>query len=95
MIKNNIITVNQLTTTEEEIREQAVWTAQSRYFQYGIYDAPVEQLFRFADALLKNEDEKQRIADVILENKVIDHVRTLLKVDEKEISLEDFNKLSD
>ncbi|MFH0760779.1 MAG: trigger factor [Bacteroidota bacterium] len=94
MIKNHIITETKLATTEEEIREQAVWTAQSRYFQYGIYDAPAEQLFRFADALLKNDEEKQRIADVILENKVIDHVKTLVKLEEKEVSLEEFNKLA-
>jgi len=94
MIKNHIISEAKLETNDEEIREQAVWTAQSRYFQYGIYDAPAEQLFRFADALMKNDDEKQHIADVILENKVIDHVKTLVKLDEKEVSLEDFNKLT-
>ncbi len=95
MIKNHFINEVKIEATEEEIREQAVWSAQSRYFQYGIYDAPVEQLFRFADALLKNSEEKQRIADVILENKVIDHVKTLIKAEEKEISLEDFNKLTE
>jgi trigger factor len=94
MIKNTIINENKLETNEEEIREQAVWTAQSRYFQYGIYDAPAEQLLRFADALLKNDEEKQRIVDVILENKVIDHVKTLFKLEEIEVSLEEFNNLS-
>jgi trigger factor len=94
MIKNHIISENHIEATDEEIRDQAVWTAQSRYFQYGIYDAPAEQLFRFADALLKNDEEKQRIADVILESKVIDHVKTLVKLEEKEIHLEEFNKLA-
>ena len=95
MIKNHVITESQLEATEEEIREQAVWTAQSRYFQYGVYDAAPEQLFRFADYLLKNEEEKERIADVILENKVVDQVKTMFKVVEKEVSLEEFNKLTD
>ncbi len=94
MIKNHVIAENKLEATDEEIREQAVWTAQSRYFQYGVYDAPPEQLFRFADYLLKNDEEKQRIADVILENKVIDHVKSLFKLVEKAVSLEEFNKLT-
>jgi trigger factor len=95
MIKNTIIGEQKLEATEDEIREQAVWAAQSRYFQYGIYDAPPEQLFRLADVLLKNEEEKTRIADIILENKVIEHVKTLFTIVEQNISLEEFNKLMD
>lgn len=95
MIKNSIIGEQKLEATEDEIREQAIWAAQSRYFQYGIYDAPPEQLFRLADVLLKNEEEKNRMADVILENKVIDHVRSLFGLVEQNISLEEFNQLMD
>lgn len=95
MIKNTIIGDQKLEATEEEIREQAIWAAQSRYFQYGIYDAPPEQLFRLADVLLKNEEEKNRIADVILENKVIEYLRTQFGLKEQLISLEEFNKLMD
>lgn len=95
MIKNTIIGEQKLEASEEEIHEQAVWAAQSRYFQYGIYDAPPEQLFRLADVLLKNEEEKTRIADVILENKVIEHVKNLFGIIEQNISIEDFNKLLD
>jgi len=95
MIKNTIIADQKLEATEEEIREQAIWAAQSRYFQYGIYDAPPEQLFQLADVLLKNEEEKNRIADVILENKVIDYVSTKFGLVEQEISLDDFNKMMD
>jgi len=95
MIKNTIIGDQKLEASEEEIREQAIWAAQSRYFQYGIYDAPPEQLFRLADVLLKNEEEKNRIADVILENKVIEYVRPLFGLVEQNISLEEFNKIMD
>lgn len=95
MIKNTIISDQKLEATDEEIREQAIWTSQSRYFQYGIYDAPPEQLFRLADVLLKNEEEKTRIADVILENKVIEYVKPLFGLEEQSINLEEFNKLMD
>ena len=93
MIKSKIIGDQKLEALDEEIREQAIWAAQSRYYQYGIYDAPAEQLFRLADVLLKNEEEKNRMADVILENKVIEYVRTVCGLAEQDISLEDFNQL--
>jgi trigger factor len=95
MIKNFIIAEQALEASEDEVREQAIWAAQSRYYQYGIYDAPVDQLFRLADVLLKNEEEKTRIADVILENKVIEHSRSMFGRVEKNIGLEEFNKMMD
>jgi len=95
MIKDKIIADQDLKAEDDEIREQAIWAAQSRYFQYGIYDALPEQLFKLADVLLKNEEEKNRIADTILENKVIDYVSTVFGLVEQSISLEDFNKMMD
>jgi trigger factor len=95
MIKNTIIGEQNLEATDDEIREQAIWAAQSRFFQYGIYNAPPEQLFRLAESLLKSEEEKNRIADVILENKAIEYVMTQISIEEKSISLEEFNTLMD
>ncbi len=95
MIKNKFIGEQKIEASEDEIREQAIWAAQSRYYQYGLYDAPPEQLFRLADVLLKNEEEKNRIADVILENKVIEFLKTLFGIVEQNVSVEEFNKLMD
>jgi trigger factor len=48
-----------------------------------------------ADALLENEDEKRKMSEQVLEGKVIKHVKTVVKLEEKEISVEDFYKLFD
>jgi len=93
MIKNTIIADQNLEATNEEIREQAIWAIQSSFFQYGIYDAPPEELIRRADALLEKEGEKTRLAESILENKVIDYVKTMFTLVEQNIGLEEFNKL--
>jgi trigger factor len=95
MIKNKIIGEQKIEATEEEIREQAIWAAQSRFYQYGIYDAPVDQLFRMVDVLLEKEEEKNRLADIILENKAIEHLKTVFGFDEHYVSLEEFKKLMD
>jgi hypothetical protein len=44
--------------------------------------------------VLGNQDEVRRIYDMLFESKVIDHVKTLVKIDEKEISFEEFSKLA-
>jgi len=44
---------------------------------------------------LKKEEEKTRLADVILENKVIGFVKTQFGIVEQSIGLEEFNNLMD
>ncbi|MFO7617856.1 MAG: hypothetical protein R6V75_11455 [Bacteroidales bacterium] len=93
MIKNAVVEEQKLEATTEELREQAFRAARSRYQQYGLYDVPFDQVIRLADALLQNEDEKRGLSDLVLEGKVVNHLKTLVKLEEKEISAEDFYKL--
>ena len=93
LIKNRIIADLDLKASDEELYREAFSTAYGQYRRYGIYDVPQEQLFRMADHLVKDENEKRHLVDNILETKVIEHLQTLVKIDEKEIALEDFQKL--
>ena len=95
MIKNVVVEEQKFEITTEELREQAYRSARTRYQQYGLYDVPFEQIIRLADALLENEDEKRKMSEQVLEGKVIKHVKTVVKLEEKEISVEDFYKLFD
>ncbi len=43
--------------------------------------------------MLRKEDESRRIAEKVLDTKVLEIVIDKLKVDEKSVSIEEFNKL--
>ncbi|MCD6333349.1 MAG: hypothetical protein J7L89_08760, partial [Bacteroidales bacterium] len=95
LIKNLIIKEQELKADEEEIKKQAITSAYRQYQQYGIYQVEQEQLIQLAEAYLKDENEQRALVDMILEDKVIDYIRTLVKEDEKVLTLEEFKKLFD
>jgi trigger factor len=43
--------------------------------------------------MLKREEDAKRIAEKILEEKAVERLKELIKLENKKISLEEFNKL--
>ncbi|MEA1875553.1 MAG: trigger factor, partial [Bacteroidota bacterium] len=78
---------------EDEIKSEAVNVARAQFQQYGIYDAPEDQLIQFSQNILTNEDEQRRIKERIVEDKVIRFVREAVKLDEKTVSIDEFKEL--
>ena len=64
-----------------------------QFRQYGLSEVPEENLNRYADDILANEEERNRIREKLFEDKVFDFVRETVKVEEKKVSGEKFNKL--
>ena len=93
LIKNKVAAENEIKAGEEEIQAHAIHLARRQYQQYGLYQVPDEHLARFADDILQDKDERQRIIERIVENMVISHLQTLVKIEEKPITREEFTKL--
>ncbi len=93
LIKEFFTKEQELKVEEEEVRAEAINVARAQFQQYGIFDAPEEQLARFSESILTNEDEQRRISERILEDKVVSFVKTAVKLDDKPISLDEFKKL--
>ncbi len=93
LIKDAIITENQITVTPEETRWFAVQMARSQYNQYGIYDIPDEQLESFAKMILDKPEENERIYKRLYEDKVIQLVKQKVSVQVTEVSQEEFNAM--
>ncbi len=93
MIRDKIAREQSLAVAEEEIRAFAMEFARSQFAQYGMYQLPDEYLTSYAENILKKEDEKRRIHDKLIEDKAIAFIKETVKLDEKKISTEEFNKL--
>jgi trigger factor len=93
LIKDKILDENKLEASEDEIKAVARDVARMQFAQYGMTNIPDEHLNQFTERMLEKKEDKNNIRTRVLENKVIEYVRTAVKVDEKEISLEKFNKL--
>lgn len=93
LIKKSIAQANNIEVTEEEIKEEAKKSIKNQFAQYGYYDIPEEELEKYAAGMLKKDEDRDRLADKKIEEKIIALVKEKVKIDHKKVSLEDFNKL--
>ncbi|MFN8207035.1 MAG: trigger factor [Bacteroidales bacterium] len=93
LIKNKIAKENEIKITEEEIREYAKTFARNQYLRYGLANIPDEYIENYANEMLKNKDEVRRFADNLVEEKVRGWIKGNVKIDDKEVTVEEFNKL--
>lgn len=93
LIRNKVARMNEVKITEEELLKEAENITRYQFRQYGLFYATEEQVANYAKETLKREEEAKRIADKILEEKVIDLLKGMVKIDDKTISIEEFNKL--
>lgn len=93
LIRNKIAKDNEIKISEEELLAEAANITRNQFQQYGLYYATDEQIGNYAKEMLKREDDAKRIAEKILDEKAIEKLKELVKLEEKKISAEDFNKL--
>jgi trigger factor len=93
LIKDKISSENQLTASEDDLKAAAKETARLQFKQYGMNDVPDEHLEEFAHRMLERKDDKNNIKAKVNEDLVITYIKNTVKLDEKEISSEKFNKL--
>jgi len=94
LIKDNLIKENELKVEEEEAFDFAKQLAQAQYAQYGIPNVPEDQLESFAKMILEKQEEKERLYNKLLEDKVVAVVKDKVSLDEKEVTQEEFTELS-
>jgi trigger factor len=93
LIRNKIARMNELKITEEELQKEAEKITRLQFSQYGLFYATDEQVANYAKETLKREEDAKRIADKILEEKVNLILKDTVKLENKTVSIEEFNKL--
>ncbi len=94
LIKSKIIREHELKITEEELRAFVNFNLRMQFFQYyGISNVPEETLSNYVEETLKNKSEIRRHSEKLIENKVFELIKKTVKLEEKETTLEKFNKM--
>jgi trigger factor len=93
LIRNKVARDNEVKISEEELQKEAENITRYQFQQYGLFYATDEQIANYAKETLKREEDAKRIADKILEEKVIILMKELVKLENKDITVEEFNKL--
>ena len=93
LIRNKVAKDNEVKISEEELLEEAKNVTRYQFQQYGLYYATDEQITSYANESLKREDDAKRIADKILEDKVLILIKDMVSQKPKQVTVEEFNKL--
>ncbi|MBS2096644.1 trigger factor [Carboxylicivirga linearis] len=93
LIRNSLIKASDLKVEEADVVEYAKKSARIQFMQYGLNNVPDEHLENYAKEMIQKEDQRRQMAEGAINDKVMDLIKESVKVEEKEISRDDFNKL--
>jgi trigger factor len=93
LIRNKVAHDNEVKISEEELLKEAENTTRYQFQKYGLFYSTDEQITNYAKETLKREDDAKRIADKIIEEKAILIMKDLVKLENKSVTVEEFNKL--
>ncbi len=93
LIKDKIAKDNEIKITEEDIMASAKENARLQFSYYGMSNVPDEHLTTFAQRTLSDDKQARKVAEGCMENKIIEFIKSAVKIEEKEISSEKFNKM--
>ncbi len=95
LIKEKIATDNEIKVEEQDMLDAAKAHVLAQFQQYygAAINIPDEQVTEYAKEVLKNENEMRHLFERKLEEKVLNTIKEKIKIEEKEINIEEFNKL--
>lgn len=93
LIRNKIAKENEIKVEEEDMIKEAREFTRMQFQQYGIYNAEDSQLDNYAREILKKEEDYRKIADKVIDDKVLQKIKESIKIDKKKVSTDEFNKL--
>ncbi|MBO4485522.1 MAG: trigger factor [Prevotella sp.] len=93
LIKEQLVSAHDIKISDEEVKTAAREAARAQFAQYGMSNVPDEYLDNYAQEMLKKEDNVQGFVDRAIDQKLIAVMKNVVKLDEKTVSLDEFNKL--
>ena len=93
-LQKHFIKADNLSVTKEEALAEAKALAAAQFAQYGMPSAPDEMLADYAGKILADKDQGQKIYEKLYEVKIVEDVKSKIKVTEKAVSADDFAKLA-
>ena len=93
LIKEQLVAANNIKIEDDDLKAVAKEAARAQFAQYGMSNVPEEYLDNYAQEMLKKRENVDGLVDRAIDVKLTAALKQVVKLNEKSISLEDFQKL--
>lgn len=93
LAKNQLVEAHDIKIEDADVKAMAVETCRMQFLQYGMNNVPEEYIEQYAEEMLKKPEQVDGFINAAVDRKLMTVLKDVVKLDRKEISLEEFNKL--
>ncbi|MDO4214353.1 MAG: trigger factor [Bacteroidales bacterium] len=93
LIKEQLVAANGIKVDDKEVTEMAKQATRAQFAQYGMMNIPEEMLENYAKEMLKKENTVEGLVNRVIENKIAAATKTQVTLENKSVSIEEFNKM--
>ena len=93
LIKEQLVAANEIKVEEADLKAVAKEAMRAQFAQYGMSNVPDEVLENYAAEQLKKRENIDNFVDRAVDLKLTEALKKVVKLNEKEVTLADFNKL--
>ena len=93
LIKEQLVAATGIKIGDDDVKQAAKEAARAQFAQYGMSNVPEEYLDNYAGEMLKKQENAQGFVDRAIDVKLTEALMKVVKLNEKKVSLDEFNKL--
>ena len=93
LIKEQIVAASGIKIEDDDLKTVAKEAVRAQFAQYGMQNVPDDVLENYAAEQLKKREQVDNFVDRAVDMKLTEALKKIVKLTEKTISLEDFNKM--
>jgi FKBP-type peptidyl-prolyl cis-trans isomerase (trigger factor) len=93
LAKDQLMKEFNINVEKDEVENFAKRIAKMQFMQYGLMNVEDDMLANYAQEMLKNENQLRGIVERVVEDKIFDAIKGVVKVEPKKVSQEEFDKL--
>ena len=93
LIKEQLVAAQGIQIDDNDVKQVAKEAARAQFAQYGMSNVPDEYLDNYAQEMLKKRENTDGLVDRAIDLKLTAALKNVVKLNEKDITLEDFQKM--
>ena len=93
LIKEQLVKANNIKVEQEDVVNMAKEATRAQFAQYGMMRVPEDLLENYAKEMLKKKESVEGLVNRVVETKLASALKSQVKLNNKTISAEEFNKM--